>query len=137
MARSWKDVKTQANLDPTLVAEARAALEARIEGYNLAEARKRRSLTQRQVAKLMQVSQARVSKIERGELHRAEVETLQAYIQALGGTLELVANFGAERLTLTPPAEVVRGAKVTSPPVPEKKQSSVRQPRTRRQPVSA
>jgi predicted XRE-type DNA-binding protein len=80
MARSWKDVQAQANLDPTLVAEASAALEARIEGYSLAGARKRRSLTQRQVAELMQVSQARVSKIERGELHRAEVETLQAYI---------------------------------------------------------
>ena len=36
----------------------------------------------------MGVTQARVSRIERGQLERTEVDTLAAYVKALGGKLK-------------------------------------------------
>jgi predicted XRE-type DNA-binding protein len=48
----------------------------------------------------MHVSQARVSKIERGDLTHTELGTLTAYVEALGGTLRVVADFGTETITV-------------------------------------
>jgi hypothetical protein len=46
------------------------------------------------------VGQQRVSRIEKGPLERSEVDTLAAYIQALGGKLKIVADFGDETYVL-------------------------------------
>ena len=72
-----------------LVAESRA--------HRLAEVRRRQQTTQVEVAKAMGVTQARVSRIEKGQLERTEVETLAAYVRALGGKLRIVADFGDEQ----------------------------------------
>lgn len=68
--------------------------------YRLAQMRKRQDLTQEQVAAEMGVRQPRVSQIERGELDRVELSTIRAYVAALGGRVELVADFGDERLVI-------------------------------------
>nr|WP_255502250.1 helix-turn-helix domain-containing protein [Cellulomonas sp. JH27-2] len=62
----------------------------------------RRSLhvTQQAVASKMGVAQSHVSAIERSALPSIEVGTLAAYVEALGGRLELVADFEDERITL-------------------------------------
>lgn len=65
-------------------------------GWRLAELRKRREMTQDQVASRMGVSVARVSQIEAGDVSTQEV--LARYIAALGGTLKLIADFGDEQL---------------------------------------
>jgi len=65
-------------------------------GWRLAELRKRREMTQEQVAARMGVSVARVSQIEAGDVSTQEV--LSRYITALGGTLKLIADFGDEQL---------------------------------------
>lgn len=65
-------------------------------GWRLAELRKRREMTQEQVASRMGVSVARVSQIEAGSVSTQEV--LARYIEALGGTLKLIADFGDEQL---------------------------------------
>lgn len=65
-------------------------------GWRLAELRKRREMTQDQVAVRMGVSVARVSQIESGDVSTQEV--LSRYIAALGGTLKLIADFGDEQL---------------------------------------
>jgi DNA-binding transcriptional regulator YiaG len=65
-------------------------------GWRLAEMRKRRGLTQAQVAARMNLSVGRVSQIERGEVSTQDV--LQRYVAALGGTLKLIADFGDEQL---------------------------------------
>src|SRR5690606_34342440 len=75
-------------------------LRAKVRAYRLAEIRKRRDTTQVELAHLMGVSQARVSDIERGELTRSEVDTLAAYVAALGGKLKIIADFGEETLVL-------------------------------------
>ncbi|MFD0518861.1 transcriptional regulator [Paractinoplanes durhamensis] len=65
-------------------------------GWRLAELRKRREMTQEQVAKRMGISVARVSQIEAGDVSTQDV--LARYISALGGTLKLIADFGDEQL---------------------------------------
>ncbi|MFJ9244810.1 XRE family transcriptional regulator [Streptomyces sp. NPDC101776] len=68
--------------------------------HRLAELRKRQHTTQAQVAEAMGVTQARVSRIEKGQLERSEVDTLAAYVKALGGELKIVADFGDESYVL-------------------------------------
>jgi transcriptional regulator with XRE-family HTH domain len=65
----------------------------------LAEIRKRRGLTQTEVADRMGVSQRRVAAIEHGA-EQATRTTLAAYVAELGGRLRLVAEFEDESLAL-------------------------------------
>jgi transcriptional regulator with XRE-family HTH domain len=67
-------------------------------GWSLAEMRKRRGLTQEQVANRTGVSVARVSQIEGGDVSTQDV--LNRFITALGGTLKLSADFGDEQLKI-------------------------------------
>jgi transcriptional regulator with XRE-family HTH domain len=66
-------------------------------GWQLAQMRKRRGLAQEQVAARMGVSVARVSQIE-SDVSTQDV--LNRFVTALGGTLNLVANFGDELLKI-------------------------------------
>jgi hypothetical protein len=77
-----------------------AALVARNRARTLAEQRARLGLTQAQVAQRMGVRQERVSAIERAEPGATEVRTLAGYVEALGGRLEITADFGEERVVL-------------------------------------
>ena len=77
-----------------------AALVARHRAHTLSQARQRMRLTQVQVARRMNVRQERVSAIERAEPGATEVRTLAAYVGALGGRLEIIADIGGERITL-------------------------------------
>lgn len=73
-----------------------AQMQAEAQGWRLAEVRKRRGLTQKQVSDRMGVTIARVSQIERGEVSTRDV--IDRYVAALGGTLKLIADFGDEQL---------------------------------------
>jgi transcriptional regulator with XRE-family HTH domain len=64
--------------------------------FHLADLRKRRGMTQRQVATRMGVTVGRVSQIERGDVSTQEV--LNRYVVALGGRLQMIADFGDEQL---------------------------------------
>jgi Helix-turn-helix domain len=77
-----------------------AALVARNRARTLAEQRIRAGLTQAQVAERMGVRQERVSAIERAEPGATEVRTLAGYVEALGGRLEIIADFGGIRVVL-------------------------------------
>jgi transcriptional regulator with XRE-family HTH domain len=61
-------------------------------GHQLVQLRKNTGVTQAQVAAVMGVSQALVSQIEHGKV--TEVDTIRDYIQALGGTVDVVAQAG-------------------------------------------
>lgn len=102
--RLWTDIRRerheQGRVDPEAVARRRKQIQAEQRAYRLAEVRKQRALTQRQIAEGMNVSQARVSNIERGQLARTELGTLQDYVQALGGSLKVVATFDDETLVV-------------------------------------
>ncbi|MGH3398128.1 MAG: PspA/IM30 family protein [Streptosporangiaceae bacterium] len=77
-----------------------AALVARNRAHTLAQARQRLKLTQAQVASRMNIRLERVAAIERAEPGATEVRTLAAYVQALGGRLEIIAEIGGERIML-------------------------------------
>jgi hypothetical protein len=67
----------------------------------LAESRKPQHPTQVQAAEAMDVvTRARVSRIEKGQRERSEVDILAAYVKALGGKLKIVADFGDESYVL-------------------------------------
>ena len=98
-ARSWDDLKRDLEFTPAEreeIEEGAQRLIAQSRAFRLSELRRRQRTTQQQVARAMGVSQARVSRIEKGQLARSEVDTLAAYVQALGGTLKIVADFGDE-----------------------------------------
>ena len=59
----------------------------------LARLRVEHGLTQQHVARAMGISQPRVSDIERAELGHAQLDTIRAYIGALGGRLQLLAHW--------------------------------------------
>jgi DNA-binding XRE family transcriptional regulator len=96
----WSEVKAKATaVDPRSPVEREAAQvaaadrrEAYVRGYQLAEMRKAAGLTQAQVADILEVSQARVSKIEHGEV--SGIDVVRAYVVALGGTLRVVVTLG-------------------------------------------
>src|SRR5258708_6456211 len=67
-------------------------------GWRLAEMRKRRGMTQEQVAARMGISVARVSQIERGDVPPRDVRT--RFVPALGGTLKPIADSGDEQLKI-------------------------------------
>jgi DNA-binding XRE family transcriptional regulator len=89
-------VQTAGGQEPFDAAVAAMLDEAR--GWRLAEMRKRRGMTQEQVATRMGISIARVSQIENGDVSTQEV--LNRFITALGGTLKLIADFGDEQLKI-------------------------------------
>lgn len=77
-----------------------AHLVARNRVHRLAEIRRQVGLTQAQIADRMNVRQERVSAIERAEPGTTEIRTLTAYVEALGGRLEITADLGGERMVL-------------------------------------
>ncbi len=99
----WRDspnleraVETAGGPEPFAAAVSAMLDDAR--GWRLAELRRRRGLTQEQVAARMSVSVARVSQIESGDVSTQEV--LNRFVTALGGTLKLIADFGDEQLKI-------------------------------------
>ena len=96
----WSDVRAKGHdADPRPPAAradgkalARDRHEAYIRGYQLAEMRQAAEVTQAELAESLGVSQARVSKIEHGE--NSGIDVVRAYIQALGGRLDVIASVG-------------------------------------------
>lgn len=102
----WREVRAGRDNETgveTGRARARAELDREIAAYEagLSELRKARSLTQVQLAKSLGVGQSQVSRIEsQTDLY---LSTLQSYLSAMGGRLELVGVFGEgeERVRLS------------------------------------
>jgi transcriptional regulator with XRE-family HTH domain len=91
--RKWSEVRgDRADLTPAGLAEARRKLLAERSAFALAEIRKQVGLTQTDVARVMGVSQNRVSVIERGDLAHTELDTVRSYVEALGGKVPFFAH---------------------------------------------
>ena len=96
----WTDAKARGRAaDPRTSEEqaagkaaARERREAYMRGHQLAEMRAAAGLTQTELAEALGVSQARVSKIEHGEI--SGIDVVRAYVAALGGTIDVVARIG-------------------------------------------
>jgi predicted XRE-type DNA-binding protein len=99
--RKWEEVEEElfSGRDEEIRA-AQEELRGEIRAYRLAEIRRGRHLTQQQVASELGITKARVSQIEHGQVDRAAIRGLADYVAALGGRLELVADFGDERIVI-------------------------------------
>lgn len=100
-AQPWKDIHHKSS--PGKRAQLREAAHWN-SPLSLAELRKSKNRTQEQVAEALEVTQPRVSRIE-GEGDML-VSTLRAYVEALGGTLEIRALFAGgeiKQVFLAPP----------------------------------
>lgn len=102
-ARTWDHLVEEFAFSPEEKQAIRAGADrmiAEVRARRLADVRRRQNATQVEVAAAMGVSQARVSRIEKGQLEKSEVETLAAYVKALGGKLKIIADFGDESYVL-------------------------------------
>ena len=96
----WSDVKAKASaFDPRTGEEqgvgkaaARERREAYVRGHQLAEMRTTAGVTQAELADVLGVSQARISKVEHGEI--SGIDVVRAYVAALGGSIDIVARLG-------------------------------------------
>jgi predicted XRE-type DNA-binding protein len=102
--RNWREVREEALkaglITEDSVAAARRRHDEQTRAYRLRQVRQARLSRQEDVAAAMNVSQSRVSRIEAGDIEHAEVGTLRAYVAALGGELQVTADFGDERLII-------------------------------------
>jgi predicted XRE-type DNA-binding protein len=106
MARHWREIRAEAvasgRVDPARADAARKEMHDAVQAQRLADIRKALGhARQADVAALMGVSQARVSKLEAGDLSHTELGTLQSYVAALGGSLRVVAEFDERTVELT------------------------------------
>jgi len=96
MAKKFAEL--EARMTPEARARARAKTQEMLESLPLDELREAREMTQEHLAKLLHVNQSAISKLER----RADmyVSTLQHFVKAMGGQLEIRAVFpdGAVRI---------------------------------------
>ena len=79
---------------------ARQATREHVDAYALRQARLEGGMTQMELAEAMGVSQNRVSRMERGDLSVMSLDTIRRYVEALGGTISLVADLPTGKLTL-------------------------------------
>jgi ribosome-binding protein aMBF1 (putative translation factor) len=101
VAQDWEVLEQElyeAGVKPADVEAGSRRLLAEARGHQLAEARRQSGLAQRDVATRMGISVARVSQIEHGE--SATLDVIARYVEALGGRLDLVADFGDHTLRM-------------------------------------
>ena len=98
MAKNFRELR--AKMSPAAQARSAARAEATLVEMQLQELRKSRDVTQVDLAKVMNVEQVAISKLERRE--DMYVSTLRDYVKALGGELKLVASFPDAEIQVHP-----------------------------------
>lgn len=101
MSRTLEEQLKRRPVDEKRVAAIESEIRQEVRAVRLREIRAAYAITQEALARQLKVSQNRVSRIERGDIDRTQVETLRRYIEALGGELTIEATFGSERYVLT------------------------------------
>ncbi|WP_150254015.1 helix-turn-helix domain-containing protein [Nocardiopsis deserti] len=109
-ARGRREIRAESEKqDPWFVSEEAQAVfdaetarvEAERQDYALSSLREESGRTQKEVARVMGVSQARISQIEHGRID--SLELLRSYISAIGGELHLRVDQGPLSVTLDIP----------------------------------
>ena len=96
-----KQVLERRPVDPVRARKIRAESNAFVAVFPLIDLRENFGFTQVALAKEIGIDQSNVSRIERGKLSTMEIATLQKYIEALGGTIEIHARFGMQTHLIT------------------------------------
>lgn len=98
---TWRDVRAKRPVDSAAVAKHVARMEAEERAYRLREIRMEQGVTQKELAERMALTQPTISALEAGDLERSGLATLRSYVEALGGTIEVIATFGNRKLVLS------------------------------------
>ena len=93
---NWKDLRHK--MPAARRAQLRREVATEILDMDLRGLRELAGKTQQDVAGLIERRQSQVSETERRTDHR--LSTLRQYVEALGGELEVIANFGDRRIRL-------------------------------------
>lgn len=99
-ATPWNQIRSRRSVDESAVAREFARLRAEQRAFRLREIREALGLTQTDLAERMQITQPTVSALEAGDMDRSALATLKAYVEALGGTVEVTARFGDHQVLL-------------------------------------
>ncbi|SRR5690606_700416 len=96
MAKSYRTLR--ARMSPDARSRANEKARAMLQAMPLAELRRARRLSQEQIAAILHVKQASVSKLER----RTDmyISTLRGFVKAMGGDLEIRARFPEGDVTI-------------------------------------
>lgn len=71
-----------------------------VRAYQLRELREALDLTQVEIARLLDVSQNRFSRLEHGDIERTQVDTLRRYVEAVGGQLHVEVEIADQRIQI-------------------------------------
>ncbi len=94
----WADIKHKGK-SPERIAAIERLVKDDILELELRELRELSGMTQVEAAEIAEMTQAQLSRIERRDDHL--VSTIRRYVEALGGTVEVVAVLGNKRVALT------------------------------------
>lgn len=100
MAKNLAELLEERPVDRAVVEEHKKRMLEEIRAYKLRELREASEQTQVELAKLLNVSQNRVSRIEHGDIEKTQVETLRKYVEAVGGCLRLEVELGDARILI-------------------------------------
>ncbi|MBX3144383.1 MAG: helix-turn-helix transcriptional regulator [Trueperaceae bacterium] len=98
---AWTDVRALRPVNEAVVAEHAARMEAEERAFALRQIRLEQGITQKELAERMSLTQPTISALENGDIDRSALATLKAYVEALGGTIEVTASFGDRKLILS------------------------------------
>jgi predicted XRE-type DNA-binding protein len=93
----YEEWSAKQGFDQEVIAKGVKQIYREILEYKLRELRQQQGLTQQQLADKLGLTQNRISKFERLDLDRAELQTIRRYLEALGGELSLVVDLAGIR----------------------------------------
>lgn len=112
-SKRWADIRAKKRFTPAEEAEIGADVDAIGRQLDLRAIRELAGKTQVDVAGATTMSQSEVSKLERRADHR--LSTLQRYVEALGGKLEVFAVFGDKSVRLRSAESTRLASRKTAP----------------------
>jgi transcriptional regulator with XRE-family HTH domain len=89
-----KEVRKRRPVNEAKVRRMKDSILSENTSLRLVEFRRALNLTQEDLAIILGIDQSNISRIERGSFASTEIGTLQAYVEALGGKLEIRAKMG-------------------------------------------
>ena len=95
--KPWREIRAR-KLSPQKLQEIDRGVEAELLEMDLRELREAAGKTREELAEALKKAQSEISRIEGRSDYR--LSTLQRYVAALGGELEVVASFGNHRVRL-------------------------------------
>ena len=89
---TWQEARKKRPVNQKDIRKLTREYLSKSQNATLAEIRIALDLTQKELAELIGIDQSNVSRIERGPMNSTELGTLESYINALGGELEIRAR---------------------------------------------